>query len=144
VHRPGFTSRWLTVVVGVAGPLLDAGLIARNRAYYQDRAAFHSRLETMERRTARMATARVLRPANPTKTGMFQYIARTRTERAAWHEALRKKWEWGVAHPRERVADDPPPPELFGGYGPPDYDEPVYPAPAPAQGVGLRAIRQPR
>src|SRR4051794_14187903 len=112
------------IVVLIVAVAIEAEVLRRNRAYYRERMLHHSRMARDERTRSEMAQARVMHPTNESETGMYRYVARTRAERAGWHEALGAKWARGVSHPWERVAPDPPTPE---NYGPVDFDQPVYP-----------------
>ena len=122
-----FSMRWLMMAVVVVALAVEAEVMRRNRAYYQERAAYQARQAYNERNSSRMVQDRVLRPVNETETGMFRYIARTRTERAEWHDALRGEMGVGCL------------PSLATGRrhicrgrritGPIDFVEPTYPPP---------------
>jgi hypothetical protein len=117
------------IAVLICALAFTAEVIRRKREFYRERERYHARMAENERRSSRMAEDRLRNPINETENGMFRYIARTRAERAEWHEALRKKWQRGISHPWERVERDPPTPDNYGSI---DFDRPVYPPPSQA------------
>lgn len=127
--RPRFRILSLMIAVLICALALTAVVIRRNLHFYRERELYHARMAENERRQSRMAEDRLRNPTNETENGMVRYVARTRAERAEWHEALRKKWQRGVSHPWERVDNDPPTPD---NYGPIDFKPPVYPPPGQA------------
>ena len=126
--RLRFSIRWMMIAVMIFALAFTAEIIRRNEKYCRGRERYHAHMADLETKQSRMAEVHLRNLPNETERGMFQYVARTRAERAAWHEVLRKKWQRGVSHPWELVEMDPPTPE---DYGPIDYDPPVYPSPGP-------------
>ena len=91
MRPPCFRLRTLLVAVAVVGAVFGVEVMRRRRAYYLDRASGHF-----------IAAA----PYTPGYFGDHPDPAK-----AAFHEAMRRKYERAAARPWLPVAPDPPPPD---------------------------------